>query len=68
MLPGEILSVLEIGPEIPVQKLHPELRSCPFGSFLHQFMVLVGADKEAGGEAVEAAFGSLPGSFKSRIS
>ena len=61
MLPGEILTGPEIGAEIPVEEFHAEFMGGPLGNLPHQLVVLVGADEQAGGEAVEAAFGGLPG-------
>ena len=64
MLPGEILAVLEIGPEIPVQELNAILAGSPFRHLPHQLVILIGRNEQGRGEAVEAAFRSLPGGFK----
>ena len=64
MLPGEILTGLEIGTEVPVQKFHAVLCSSSFCGFPHQFVVLVGADEQAGGKTVKTALLSLLCCFK----
>ena len=57
----EGLALFEIGAEIPVQELHAVLRRRPFGSLPHQLVVLIGADEEGRGEAVEAPLSGLTG-------
>ena len=50
------LACLEHFPEIPVQKRHAVFCGGPLCHILHQLMILIGADKQGGCEAVEALF------------
>ena len=54
MLPGKGLTVLKIGAEIPVEEVYTILGGGTLGGFTHQLVVLVGADEQGRGEAVDA--------------
>ena len=64
MFPGKILAIFEVRPEIPVQEFDPKFAGGTLCHFPHQFVVLIGADEKAGGEAVKAAFLGMLGCFK----
>ena len=59
MLPGEGLTVLKIGTEIPVEEVYAKFGGGTLGGLPHQLVILVGADEQGGGEAVEAQFFGL---------
>ena len=54
MLPGKVLPGAEERTKILIEKCHAEGLRRLFGDFFHQIVLLVGADEEAGGKAVEA--------------
>ena len=61
MLPGEFLSRLEQGAEIPVKEFHAVARPHGLGGGPDGLVVLIGGDEQGGGEAVKAMLGGIAG-------